>query len=201
MTTPEDPGQQPSEGTPPPPPPPDYGAPPPSYGTPPPQYGTPPPQYGAPPPQYGAPPPQYGTPPAYSGGIDQPVGYSGPPLASWIQRVGGYLIDFLIIFIPSFILGVATGSRVVYDIVALIIGIVIAYMNGATGQSPGKRLVGLRLIKAQDGQLLGGLMGIVRAICHILDSVACLIGWFWPLWDAKRQTFADKIVGTVVVKL
>ncbi|HTW20307.1 MAG TPA: RDD family protein [Mycobacteriales bacterium] len=189
MTTPEDPGQPPSEGTPPPPPPPDYGTPPPAYGT--------------PPPEYSAPPPQYGAPPAYGGGgnYEQPVGYSGPPLASWIQRVGGFLIDFLIVFIPSAILGIATGSRVVDNIVGLVIGIVIAYMNGATGQSPGKRLVGLKLIKAQDGQLLGGGMGIVRWICHILDSLACLIGWFWPLWDSKRQTFADKIVGTVVVKL
>jgi uncharacterized RDD family membrane protein YckC len=185
MTTPEDPGQQPAEGTPAPPPPPDYGAPPPQYGTPPP-----------PPPQYGTPPPAYGGPTDY-----QPPGYVGLPLATWIQRVGGFLIDFLIVFIPSVILGVATGSRVVYDIVALIIGIVIAYFNGSTGQSPGKRVVGLKTIRAQDGQLIGGGMGIVRWICHILDSLACFIGWFWPLWDAKRQTFADKIIGTVVIKV
>ena len=28
---------------------------------------------------------------------------------------------------------------------------------------------------------------------------ACYFGWLFPLWDAKRQTFADKIIGTVVV--
>jgi len=24
-------------------------------------------------------------------------------------------------------------------------------------------------------------------------------GWLFPIWDAKRQTFADKIISTVVV--
>jgi hypothetical protein len=24
-------------------------------------------------------------------------------------------------------------------------------------------------------------------------------GWLFPIWDAKRQTFADKIISTVVI--
>ncbi len=42
-------------------------------------------------------------------------------------------------------------------------------------------------------------MSFVRAILHILDALPCLIGYLWPLWDSKRQTFADKIMGTVVI--
>jgi Protein of unknown function (DUF2752) len=42
-------------------------------------------------------------------------------------------------------------------------------------------------------------MTTARDICHVLDSLACYIGWLFPLWDAKRQTFADKIVSTVVI--
>jgi hypothetical protein len=42
-------------------------------------------------------------------------------------------------------------------------------------------------------------MAFARDICHILDSLACYIGWLFPIWDAKRQTFADKIVSTVVI--
>jgi hypothetical protein len=33
-----------------------------------------------------------------------------------------------------------------------------------------------------------------------LDSLACYVGWLWPIWDSKRQTFADKIMKTVVVR-
>jgi uncharacterized RDD family membrane protein YckC len=191
MTTPEDPFQPPADGT---PPPPQYGE------APPPPYVAPPPQYGAPPPQWGGPPPQF----AGSGGYQMPAGPQGPggaPLAAWGWRVLGYLVDFVIILVPSVILGVATGSRIVYDIVALIGGLTIGYLNGSQGQSPGKRVVGIKVVREADGQLIGGGMGIVRLITHILDSIACFIGWFWPLWDAKRQTFADKIIGTVVIKL
>ena len=35
---------------------------------------------------------------------------------------------------------------------------------------------------------------------HVLDSLPCYLGYLWPLWDAKRQTFADKIMSTVVVE-
>jgi uncharacterized RDD family membrane protein YckC len=202
MTTPEDPNQPPPEGTQQPPVPPDYTPPPPAppYGAPPaygaPQYGQP--QYGAP--QFGGPPPQYpgsGYPPSGYGGVP----YGGAELAPWIYRVGGYLIDAIIVAIPSVIILVATGSRVAYDIVAILLGLVIGYLNGATGQSPGKRVIGIKVVREQDGQLIGGGMGIVRLICHFLDSLACLIGWFWPLWDSKKQTFADKIMSTIVIKV
>ncbi len=46
---------------------------------------------------------------------------------------------------------------------------------------------------------LGTGLAFARDICHILDSLACYIGWLFPIWDAKRQTFADKIISTVVV--
>jgi uncharacterized RDD family membrane protein YckC len=114
--------------------------------------------------------------------------------------VGGRLIDALCVIIPSAIVGAATESRGVYDLVALGITLVIAFMNGATGQSPGKRALGLRLVRDGDGSLIGGGLGIVRELAHLLDTFSLLIGWFWPLWDAKRQTFADKVMGTVVVQ-
>jgi uncharacterized RDD family membrane protein YckC len=201
MTTPDDPFQTPPEGTPPPPPPdpgaPQYGAPPPPYGAPPPYGG---PQYGAPPPQWGGQAPQF----PGSGGYQMPPppqGPAGAPLAAWGWRVLGYLIDAVIVAIPAIILGVAAGSRGVYDIIAILGGLTIGYLNGAQGQSPGKRVVGIKVVRESDGQLIGGGMGIVRVIAHFLDTLACLIGWFWPLWDDKRQTFADKIIGTVVIKL
>ena len=43
-------------------------------------------------------------------------------------------------------------------------------------------------------------MSIARYFLHIVDSLACYIGYLWPLWDEKRQTFSDKIVSSVVVR-
>ena len=42
-------------------------------------------------------------------------------------------------------------------------------------------------------------MAFVRQLAHIIDSLICYIGWLFPLWDAKRQTIADKIMSTIVI--
>ena len=38
----------------------------------------------------------------------------------------------------------------------------------------------------------------IRDLVHILDGMA-YVGYLWPLWDEKKQTFADKIMRTIVV--
>jgi uncharacterized RDD family membrane protein YckC len=163
----------------------------------------PPPGYGAPPNQYGAQPP-YGAPPQYPYGAPPPYGAPGyspsGQLATWGYRVGGFVLDWLIFYVPAGLIGLATGSQAVRTLLSVIAFLIVGYLNGATGQTPGKKIVGLRLVRERDGQLLGGGMGIVRGIAHLLDSLSCLIGWLWPLWDKKRQTFADKICGTVVLR-
>ena len=147
---------------------------------------------------------QYGAPPQYPYGGQQPYGAPGysqsGQLATWIYRVGGRVLDSIIFGVPAFLIGFATGSRAIGNLLSFLTLLIIGYLNGATGQTPGKRIVGLRLVRERDGQLLGAGMGIVREIAHFIDSIACLIGWLWPLWDQKRQTFADKICGTVVLR-
>ena len=71
--------------------------------------------------------------------------------------------------------------------------------QGRSGYSLGKGIVGIRLLGESTGQPIGGGMSFVRYLLHMLDSLACYLGWLWPLWDTKRQTFADKILNTVVV--
>ena len=44
-------------------------------------------------------------------------------------------------------------------------------------------------------------MAFVRDLCHIIDQVICYIGYLFPLWDAKRQTLADKIMTTVCLPI
>ena len=190
------------------------------------QYGQP--QYGVPG-QYGAPGPQgYGPGP----GMQQPA-YAGVPggamgsgaLASWGQRVGAGLIDYVALLIPTWACyvyyfssikpvtvdpntgatsgGVPSGAVIallIGALYALVIGLWNLYKQGTTGQSVGKGVLHIRVIREQDGQVLGFGGAFVRALAHILDSLPCYIGYFAPLWDAKNQTFADKIVHTVVVQ-
>jgi uncharacterized RDD family membrane protein YckC len=182
------------------PPQPQYGAPQPpqpQYGAPQPQqYGTPQPQqYGQP--QYGAPQPQYGA----------PGGYGAPAVnyASWAQRLGGYLIDGLVL-LPFYILALALGQKSSFLLfIFLLLGVGASgynrwYLGGQTGQSWGRKALGIRLVSEETGQPIGAAMAFVRDLTHFLDSAACYVGWLFPLWDAKKQTFADKIIKTLVVQ-
>lgn len=86
---------------------------------------------------------------------------------------------------------------------ALMVGIQIwnrAFRQGRTGQSIGKKVMGLMLIDERTGQPMGAMMAFVRDLAHALDGFF-YVGFLWPLWDEKRQTFADKVLGTVVIEV
>lgn len=85
-------------------------------------------------------------------------------------------------------------------LLSLIGGLFLCYREGKTGQTPGKKALGISLLREADGRPLGFGMAFVRRLCHGLDGAACYIGYLWPLWDDKKQTFADKILSSVVVK-
>ena len=100
----------------------------------------------------------------------------------------GLLITGIVLLVVGFLTGV---------------GLVIwnRYLKqGRTGQSVGKKVLGLKLVDERTGQPIGAGMAFVRDLAHNLDGMV-YVGYLWPLWDAKRQTFADKIIGTVVVRV
>lgn len=164
------------------------------------------------PPQYGYPQQPYGAyPPA---GMPGMPGAGLPPLANWGQRVGGYLLDMLIIIGPMYALGFidlagsddpATAAPGPFFLIGMVyalgMGIYQLYLEGKTGQTTGKKVLGISLHREADGSTLGFGMAFVRKLAHFLDSFACYLGWLWPLWDDKNQTFADKVCNTVVIKV
>lgn len=74
------------------------------------------------------------------------------------------------------------------------------YRQGTTGQSIGKKVFGIKLVGAATGQPVGFWLAIGRLFAHLLDVVTYLIGFLWPLWDKQRQTLADKVCFTLVVR-
>jgi uncharacterized RDD family membrane protein YckC len=212
-----------------PPPPPPGGYPPPQQGgyPPPPQQGgyPPPPQQGGypPPPPQGA--PGYPPPPPPPAPALAKEAYT-----PWFTRVLAWLIDSIppIILIGIAMgIAVATGENVCYDygygygggctstwsgigvtLVALAYIVSLAYVvwnygyrQGTTGSSIGKGIMKFKVVSEKTWQPIGFGMSIVRQLAHIVDGLVCYIGYLWPLWDDKRQTFADKIMTTVCVPL
>jgi uncharacterized RDD family membrane protein YckC len=132
-------------------------------------------------------------------------------LADWGTRAIGLIIDwaFLIVivivgFIVAAILGQISGALgflfgSLFYLVASFGALYYGYLVGLKGQSPGMAMMGIRCVSQETGDLIGGGMGVVRTIAHIVDNIICYIGWLFPLWDAQRQTIADKLVKTLVI--
>jgi hypothetical protein len=72
------------------------------------------------------------------------------------------------------------------------------YLQGRTGQSWGKRVTGLKLIRMSDKESVGSSKAAARDLAHILDVPTL---YLLPIWGARRQTLADKTTRTVVISL
>jgi uncharacterized RDD family membrane protein YckC len=106
----------------------------------------------------------------------------------------------------------ATGkngpSTVAWIIFSLCILIAIVFLlwnfvvrQGNTGSSIGKQMMKFKVVSEQTQQPIGVGKSFIRQIAHAIDGAVCYIGFLFPLWDAKRQTIADKIMKTVCVPL
>ncbi|MEU1708929.1 RDD family protein [Streptomyces sp. NPDC005706] len=154
--------------------------------------------------------------PEASGGFLTGDAWHGPPLATWGQRVGAWFMDALAAYAPmALLLAVAAGSAdaiggAALILVLLAIGWPIGYLvlqiagEGRSGQSPGKRAVGIRVVRASDGRCIGAGQAFGRRLMHFIDwlpswLIVVPLGLLWPLWHNKRQTWADMVLGTVVV--
>lgn len=134
-------------------------------------------------------------------------GYGQDELARWPARVAAALIDLTIFWLPLTLtvqlgeLGGAAGAAgMLLSLAVLALGAYNVWVRqGRSGQTFGKRALGIRLVRLDDGEPVGVPLALGRYLLHWADMLPLLVGWLWPLWDDRRQTFADKIVRTVVV--
>jgi uncharacterized RDD family membrane protein YckC len=71
---------------------------------------------------------------------------------------------------------------------------------GRTGQTPGRKAAGIKVIDKYTGQPIGPGKALGRYLFSIISGWPCYLGFFWMLWDADKQTWHDKIVNSVVVR-
>jgi uncharacterized RDD family membrane protein YckC len=132
-------------------------------------------------------------PPAASGGP------SGPRAGFW-RRFAAKLIDGILLGIVDVILA-AIFARGLYYALSLIINYgYYTYMEGRQqGQTVGKMALGIRVYDFARGGPIGYGRAFLRQIAQILSAIVFLLGYLWMLWDREKQTWHDKIAGSVVV--
>jgi uncharacterized RDD family membrane protein YckC len=127
----------------------------------------------------------------------------GPPpgaLAGFWIRFAGALIDGIILSIVAslFLLFSDNATRNVIQL--LLSGAYFTYLHSTkAGQTLGQRLCGIRLVDAGTGRQVEPGMAAARWLMSYVSGVAILLGFLWMLWDPMKQTWHDKVAGTLVV--
>lgn len=76
----------------------------------------------------------------------------------------------------------------------------LGWRQGRSGASLGKSVTGIRVVNAGTGRPVGVAWSLVRTAGQLLNVVTLGVGYLWALVDRRRQTFADKLVGSVCVR-
>jgi Mce-associated membrane protein len=136
-------------------------------------------------------------------------------LASFGWRAGAFAIDLLTIWMMLVVLTVTTSRHVVVGdpddpaIEAALSRLVVAgwvaqiayyWIWNAVGWSPGKRLLGMRVVTSS-GEPPGIMRGFARTVGTIVSFLALGLGHLWALWDGRKQAWHDKLAGTYVIRL
>ena len=83
-------------------------------------------------------------------------------------------------------------------IAAVAVTIIVAAGSTEDGCGWAHRMMHLQVLVRRTGRPVSKARMAAREIAHLADAVT-FIGFLWPWWDRNRQTFADKLAGTIVV--
>jgi uncharacterized RDD family membrane protein YckC len=68
------------------------------------------------------------------------------------------------------------------------------------GTTIGGIVLSLKIVRV-DGRPMTFAVALVRSLSSFFSAFALLLGFFWAGWDRERQSWHDKIAGTVIVKV
>jgi uncharacterized RDD family membrane protein YckC len=144
--------------------------------------------------------------------------------AGFFSRAAAYALDRIITFGIAFVIMVVieyflrlfgidqwlanlSESAMLYAVLAILLStlginvLVAAVYNIGfwllSGQTPGKRMLGVRVMRT-DGTRLRPGNALRRQVGYWISAIFFL-GFLWILFDNKRQGFHDKLAGTMVV--
>ncbi len=114
-------------------------------------------------------------------------------MAQQPPQYAGFWIRFVAFIIDMIIMGVLS--------ITVIGGIIyMPVMWAWKGATVGQLALGMKVVRAADGGPLSIGTAILRYIGLIIAAIPIYIGLIWVAFDGKKQGWADKIAGTVVIK-
>jgi uncharacterized RDD family membrane protein YckC len=117
------------------------------------------------------------------------------------RRFAAALIDGIALGVVSGILRAILGNSGGEGLGLVISLGYYTYFHGKTGQTPGDAVMSIRVVDFRNGTgaPIGYGRALGRALMSIVSFLALFLGYLWMLWDPEKQTWHDKVAGSVVV--
>ena len=132
--------------------------------------------------------------------------------AGFLIRLGGAIIDIILLLaVTRPILFVAYGppyfisDELVQGPIDVLLNWVLPSIATVTfwiakGATPGKMVLGVRIVDATDGGRPDAAQFIGRYAASILSLLMLGLGYLWIAIDPRKQGWHDKLAGTIVVR-
>lgn len=124
----------------------------------------------------------------------------------WI-RVAASIVDVIIFMIIGellaavlLLLGIDNDSPASEALGIITQGCITIWFWCHLQATPGKMLLGLKVLQAKTGEPLSVLASFLRYIGYFASAILLFLGFIWVAFDKKKQGFHDKIAESVVVK-
>ena len=75
-----------------------------------------------------------------------------------------------------------------------------AHWTGTRGGTPLRVRLGVLVVDRNDGSFIGARRAVIRVLMSYVSQFVLLLGYLWMLWDGNKQTWHDKVAGSVVVR-
>lgn len=129
----------------------------------------------------------------------------------WV-RLGATLIDIVVLLIvctiPTAIIyreKYWSGSSYIGGFLDIVINYVLPFVatiffwQKYLG-TPGKMATNLQIVDAETGEKLSVQKSIIRYFAYLVSMLPFCLGFIWIGIDKKKQSFHDKIAGSVVIR-
>jgi uncharacterized RDD family membrane protein YckC len=122
-----------------------------------------------------------------------------PPVSLDLDNRAGFWIRLVALLLDFVLVGVVLSFvNMAHHEMPLILAAYGAVMWKLRGTTVGGIIFGLRIVRL-DGRAIDWPTAIVRALGSILSAIVVGLGFIWVVFDPERQSWHDKIAGTVVV--
>jgi uncharacterized RDD family membrane protein YckC len=139
---------------------------------------------------------------------------SAPAFAGVVSRGTALVVDALAIVTATVALG--AGAALVGALVGGVhpqwlaqlllslaaVAVAVGYFSlfwSTVGQTPGMRLLNVRVVTQSDGLRLGVGRALVRTLGLALAIIPCFLGFVPALFDSRRRALPDYLAGTTVI--